>query len=133
MSQENVKIVREAINAFSDQGIDAALEYLDPELEWWAPPEWLEDRLYKGHQGLRRLAEFWGQQFDEYRLDPERFVELGEGRVAALLHQRGRIKGSRVPIEQPIGWIARIEDGLVKEIWVYFSWEATLEAAGLGE
>ena len=50
MSEENVEIVRDAIEAFSDEGVDAALEYCDPEIEWWAPPEWLEDRLYKGHE-----------------------------------------------------------------------------------
>ena len=133
MSEESRALVRDAINAFSDEGVEATLEYLDSEIEWWAPPEWLEDRLYKGHEGIRRLAEFWMQQFDEYRLDPERFVDLADGRVAALLYQRGRIKGSGVLIEQPIGWIARIGDGLVKEIWVYFSWEATLEAAELQE
>ncbi len=33
MSEENVEIVREAINAFGDEGIDAALEDLDPEIE----------------------------------------------------------------------------------------------------
>ena len=133
MSEELTARLREAINAFSDEGIDAALGYCDPEIEWWAPPEWLEDRLYEGHQGVRRLAAFWAQQFDEYRLEPEKFIDLGEGRVAALLRQRGRIKGSGDPLEQPVGYIARIEDGLLKEVWVYFSWEATLEAAGLSE
>jgi hypothetical protein len=33
MSEENVEIVRGAIEAFSDGGIDAALEYCDPAAE----------------------------------------------------------------------------------------------------
>ena len=65
MSEENVEIVKRAIGAFSDVGIDVALEYCDPEFKWWAPPEWLEDRLYRGHEGVRELAAFWTQQFDE--------------------------------------------------------------------
>jgi ketosteroid isomerase-like protein len=133
MSQENLELVRRAIEAFSDEGIDAALEYFDPEIEWWAPPEWLEDRLYRGHEGLRELAAFWSEQFDEYQLKAEKFIELGDDQVLALLHQWGRIKGSGDPVEQPVGYIAHIRKGKLAEVYVYFSWEATLEAAGLSE
>ena len=133
MSEENVELVRGAIEAFSDEGIDAALEYLDPEIEWWAPLEWLEDRLYRGHEGVRELAAFWSQQFDQYQQDAEKFIDLGDDQVLALLHQRGRIKGSGNRIEQPIGYIAHIRGGKLTEVHVYFSWEATLEAAGLRE
>jgi ketosteroid isomerase-like protein len=125
--------VRGLIDAFNADGIDAALEYFDPGVEWWAPPEWLEDRLYRGHEGIRRLADFWTQQFDEYRLEPKRFVNLGDDRALVLMHQRGNIKGSRSPIEQPIGWIVEGQDGKLTEVRVYFSWHATLNAAGLSE
>ena len=123
--------MRGLIDAFNADGIDAALEYFDPGVEWWAPPEWLEDRLYAGHDGIRRLADFWTQQFDEYRLEPERFVDLGADRALVLMNQRGNIKGSRAPIEQPIGWIVEGQDGKLTEVRVYFSWHATLNAAGL--
>jgi ketosteroid isomerase-like protein len=121
------------LEAFSTDGIDAALDFFDPGIEWWAPPEWLEDRLYLGHGGIRRLAAFWTQQFDEYRVEPEKFIELDDGRVLALLHQRGRIKGSAVPIEQPIGWIVQSHDGKLTKVHVYFSWEAASNAAGFSE
>jgi ketosteroid isomerase-like protein len=133
MSEEIAAPLRGAIEAFNDEGIDAALEYCDPEIEWWAPPEWLEDRLYRGHEGLRELAAFWSEQFDEYQLKAEKFIELGDDQVLALLHQWGRIKGSGDPVEQPVGYIAHIRKGKLAEVYVYFSWEATLEAAGLSE
>jgi len=82
---------------------------------------------------VRELAAFWSQQFDQYQQDPEKFIDLGDDQVLALLHQRGRIKGSRNRIEQPIGYIAHIREGKLTEVHVYFSWEATLEAAGLSE
>jgi ketosteroid isomerase-like protein len=133
MSEEIAAPLRGAIEAFSDTGIDAALEYCDPEIEWWAPPEWLEDRLYRGHDGVRELAAFWTQQFDEYRLEPEKFIDLGDDQVLALLYQRGRIKGSSDRIEQQLGYIAHIREGKLAEVHVYFSWEATFEAASLSK
>ena len=69
MSQENVELVKRSFEAFSRGGIEAALSYFDPEVEWIGPPEWLEDHLYKGHDGMRKIASVWGENFDEYRLD----------------------------------------------------------------
>jgi ketosteroid isomerase-like protein len=122
-----------AIQAFNEGGIEPALEYLDPEIEWLAPPEWLEDRLYKGHDGMRRLSTHWTQLFDDYRVEPERELDVGDDEVVLLLHQRGRIRGSGDSVESPIGYLARIRGGLVTKVSIYFSWEATLEAAGVPE
>jgi ketosteroid isomerase-like protein len=122
-----------AIHAFNEGGVESALEFFDPNLEWVAPPEWLEDRLYKGHDGLRRLAAYWTQLFDDYRLEPERWMDVGEDEVVLLLHQRGQIKGSGDPVDGPIGYLAQIRNGLVTRVNIYFSWEQTLEAAGLPE
>jgi ketosteroid isomerase-like protein len=131
MPEETEFLARNIIAAFNSEGIDAALEYADPEIEWIAPPEWLEDRLYEGHEGVKRLALFWMTQFDEYRLGLEEFIDLGEGRAVMLLHQHGRIKASNAPVEQPVGWIVETRAGKIRKVEVYFSWEATTAAAGL--
>jgi len=120
-----------AIEAFNEAGVEAALPYLHPEIEWVAPPEWLEDRLYEGHDGIRRLSAYWTQLFDEYTLVPDRVIEAGEGRVVILLQQQGRIRGSGDRVESPLGYLVETRDELVGRVEIYFSWEATLEAAGL--
>ena len=119
MSQQNVEFVRGRLNlvveAFNARGIDAALPYFHPELVWLA------------------LAASWGQNFDEYRLEVKRVVDLNGDRALALVYQRGRIKGTGNPMEQAIGWIVELVDGQLARVDVYFSWEAGLEAAGLRE
>jgi ketosteroid isomerase-like protein len=133
MPGETPAPLAEMLRAFEDRGIDAALEYVDPEIEWRAPPEWLEERLYRGHAGIRRLAAFWAQQFDQFRLRPERFIDLGDDRVLALLRQEGIIRGSGDRVEQAVGWICEIRDRKLTKVEVHFSWEDALEAAGVGE
>jgi ketosteroid isomerase-like protein len=133
MVEERAAPMLKAIEAFNDVGVEAALAYLHPEIEWVAPPEWLEDRLYEGHDGIRRLSAYWTQLFDEYTLVPQRVIEAGEGRVVILLQQQGRISGSGDQVESPIGYLVENRDGLVARVEIYFSWEATLEAAGLSE
>ena len=133
MPEERAAPLLSAIHAFNDDGVEAALEFFDPDLEWVAPPEWLEDRVYKGHEGLRRLSAHWTQLFDDYHLELERSVDVREDEVVLLLHQRGQIKGSGDPVDGPIGYLAQIRAGLVTRVNIYFSWDATLEAAGLSE
>ena len=132
MSQEDVEIVRRSLDAFDREGIEGSLAYLDPQIEWLGPPEWLEQNLYEGHAGMRSLASFWRDNFDDFRLDIEQLIDLGD-EVLVLLYQRGIIKGSATPIEQPIGYQARLDAGKIVRVQVYFSWEAALAAVGLSE
>jgi ketosteroid isomerase-like protein len=133
VAEETATPMLNAIEAFNEGGVEAALPYLHPEMEWVAPPEWLEDRLYEGHDGIRRLSAYWTQTFDEYTLVPERVIEVGDGRVVILLEQQGRITGSGDRVESPLGYLVEVRDGLVGRVEIFFSWEATLEAAGLSE
>lgn len=128
---ETESVTRSMLVAFSSEGIDAALKYFDPAIEWMAPPEWLEDRLYEGHEGIKRLALFWTDQFDDYAVDPEDFIDLDGDRLLLLAHQRGRIRSSDVHVEQPIGWIVESRAGKLTKVDVHFSWEAARAAAGL--
>ncbi len=132
MSQQNVEIVRRTIEAFNREGVEAALAYMDPAIEWVGPPEWLEDSLYKGHDGVRKIALLWSEIFDEYHLDWERGIDAGD-HVVVLLIQRARIKGSGDPIEQRIGYDWELRDGKGVSVHVYFSWEEALEAGGVRE
>jgi ketosteroid isomerase-like protein len=128
---ENTEVVRKTLEAFNAEGVEAALRYFDPEVEWLGPPEWLEKRLYKGHDGIREIAAVWGESFDEYRLDLEQAIDAGHDHVVALVHQRGRIKDGGVPIEQRIGYDWEVRDGRGVRVQVYFSWEEALQAAGV--
>jgi len=133
MSKENVETVKSIVETFNTCGLDAALAYVRPELTWHAPPEWLEKQVYRGREGLRELAESWGQSFDHYRLDLERVEDLGGNRALVLLTQRGEVKSGGSPVELAVGWVVEVLDGQLARVDVYFSWESTLEAAGLAE
>lgn len=132
MSQSEVTTVREVLAAFNRDGVEAALEYFDPNVEWIGPPEWLEERLYRGHDGIRKVASLWTEHFDEFRLDLDRTIDVGD-HVIAFLYQRARIRGTDDEIEQLVAQDYQVRDGKATRVHVYFSWEAALEAARLAE
>jgi ketosteroid isomerase-like protein len=132
MSEEHVKVMREIVENFNQGGVEAALPHFDSRVEWVGPREWLDDHLYRGHEGLRKLASQWTDNFDEYRLDPDRFIDAGNS-VVVLLFARGRIKGSELPISQENSWVCRVEGNKARHVQVYFSWHEGLEHAGLAK
>lgn len=133
MAEGNEELLRGMFDAFNAGGVEETLAYLDPELVWTAPPEWLEQRVYRGHDGIRELSSYWTENFEQYRLDLERVFELDDDRAAVLLYQRGWVKDSDTEIEQAVGYVVEVAEGKLTRVDVYFSWDATLEAAGLKE
>jgi ketosteroid isomerase-like protein len=131
MSQKNVEVVRRSFEAHSVGGIEAALEFYASDLVWDAGPEWVEDRVYRGHDGARRLDAVFIESFDDYVLTVHEIRAVGE-RVLALYQATGRIKGSGLPIRQPIGIVlSDIHDGVIGRVRSFFSWKEAVEAAGL--
>jgi ketosteroid isomerase-like protein len=130
VSQENVEIVRRANEALNRGGVEAALEYLDPNIEYIPSAQWPEARVYKGYDGMREFQALWTEQFDQFRLDLERLIDAGD-HVIALIYLRGHIKGTADQIEQLIGYDCEIRDGRLACMCVYSSWAEALKAVGL--
>jgi ketosteroid isomerase-like protein len=120
MSGENIEVVRRALEMFDREGVEAALQYFDTEVEWFGPPEWPEERLYKGHDGIRKLALLWTENFEEFRVDVEELIDAGD-EVVALGYNRGRIKGSAAPIEHQVAYIWTLRNGQGFRVHAYFS------------
>jgi hypothetical protein len=87
--RSSAESVRGLIEEFGAGGVEASLAYVHPEVEWHAPPDWLEQRLYVGHDGLRELASFWTAQFDDYGIELERVIELEGGGALASSRRSG--------------------------------------------
>jgi hypothetical protein len=121
--------LRELVATYDRDGIEAALYLVDPEIRWASPPDWMDQSRYDGHDGLRLLDCLWRENFDDYGVRLEQIRRVGDLYVL-FLFQHGRIKSSGDPIEQEVGWVMKWGDnGLITEVWAYFSWDQTLEAA----
>jgi ketosteroid isomerase-like protein len=133
MSQENVEIVRRAFDAFSVGGIEALLPFYPPDVVWYSVAEWLEDPIYRGHDGTRRLTATWTDNFDDWAWEVHEIRAVGT-RVVALAEMTGRTKDSGVPIHQPIGIVSSdFRDGMIGQVRFFTSWPEALKAVALAE
>ena len=129
MSKENVEIVRR-MNAAFNRGDEGWVGFYDPQVEFRTPPEWPEDSVYTGHDGVRHAAGLWAESFSEYEWTIDRLVDARDY-VIALHHHRGRIGDSGAWVERPLGAVYFFRDGKIVRVLSFFSWAEALDAAGL--
>jgi ketosteroid isomerase-like protein len=132
MSQENVEVVRSALEAFERGGLDATLAFYDPDVTWVVAEDEPEPATLRGHDGLRALLAQWVQAFDELHIDPKEFIDAGEA-VVMPYQFRARERSSGSEIAAPETWVFWLRDGMIVEVREYRHKADALEAAGLSE
>lgn len=71
MSDENVEIVSRAFDAFNEDGTEAFLPYVHPDVEFTTPPDLAsEPDTYRGHEGVRRYWRSFFEIMDQIRVEP---------------------------------------------------------------
>jgi ketosteroid isomerase-like protein len=132
MSEENVEIVRRALEAYDREGLDGYLRYLDPEIEWTTTDAWIERATYRGHAGVRRYLGTIEEEFENVRVEPVEVIDAGE-QVVSSVRISGRGKGSGAPVELTLISVGWMRDGMAYRLRNYRDMAAALEAAGLSE
>jgi ketosteroid isomerase-like protein len=90
MSQANVEIVR----TFLSVGVEEALTHADPGIVWNP----VEELPTHGHDAVRTSLAHWKAEWDDYKLVPEEFVDMGDS-VVVTVRLGGRGRGSGVEID----------------------------------
>ena len=132
MSQENVETVLEAVNAWNSDGVEPLLQFYSEDVVWLPFPDSPDSADgFRGHDGIREVMSGWRDSFDEFAIVTTEIRDCGEA-VVWLGEIEGRIKGSAVPVHEPMGSIAEdFRDGKIGRARFYPSWEEALGAAGL--
>jgi ketosteroid isomerase-like protein len=134
MSEENVEIVRDAVEASLRQDWKRAAELIDPNVEMHGTVGGLEEgRVARGLPEILNSFEAADlEAWEERRLDPQKFLHIND-LVVMLLHEYRRGKGSGVEVETDTAVVFTVRDGRVVGIQGYMDQGAALEAAGLSE
>ena len=130
MSQENVETVRRLIDAGQRDDIPAALDCLDPDLEW-IPLRAATEGAYQGHRGYEKFVADTRESFEIFEPRFE-FRDLGDRVLAwGAIHVRG--SGSGVEMDVPVGGIFDFRNGRIARWQDFGSKERAFEVAELQE
>lgn len=133
MSQANVEIVKQGIDAYNRRDIDAYIALTTSDFEMFpALDRTVEARSYRGHEGIETHIRDIGETWAEFRLLPEEWRDLGD-RVLMLGRVQGRGRGSSVPVDAHVGFVVDFRGGMLSRVRSFLDRDEALRAAGLSE
>ena len=95
MSDENVELVRLAVDAINHRDLATLDAIFSEEAEFHSTFAASEGRVFRGRQGLRDYFVTLGEVFDDMRVEIEEITDAGEDRLVVVLRVIGTRKGQR--------------------------------------
>ncbi len=138
MSEENVDLVRRAVEGFVSVGyeLDNAEDFVEvagPDIEFDISRTNPEHQVYHGRDGMIRALAQWIGTWDAYEVQAVELIDAPPDRVVTVIRERGKLKGSDAWVEHSRGAIWTIRDRKIARYEEHQDRGTALEAAGLRE
>ena len=132
MSEEHLRIVRGAFEAWNREDLDWFDGRVAPEYELRPYPGFLDlDEIYHGLEGFKRFWGTWRDAWDDIAVTVSRIESFGDEEVLALTTFDGRGRGSGAETSLEVGTIFKFRGEMILRFDALPSWAEALEAAGL--
>ena len=133
MSEENVEIVRAALDAFTRGDIEASLAHFSDDTEFVAPPDVTgSGRVWRGREGVSQGVGGFVGSWAEFHYEERALIDSGD-EVLVEGWQRGRGKGSGIEVSESIYTVWTVRGEFVVRLRIFRERDLALEAAGLLE
>jgi ketosteroid isomerase-like protein len=135
MSQENVELVRRAVEAFNRRDFAALADYSHEELEFVSVIAAVdgEGAAFSGREIWVNYFAVMDETWDGWQVADLQVWDAGNDQVAAIMHMRGTGKQSGAPIDQEVGIAYRFRAGKLWRMRSYLDPDEALNAVGLRE
>ena len=133
MSQESVEIIRRAFEAFRADDFEDWFATMSPDIKAFPNPrEPGAKAQYDGREGVLEYVRSWYAGWDEYTVEPTRFIEVDDYVIVAA-RETGTAKQSGVRVEEEFSHVFRLQDGQTVEWRQFGPLRKALGAVGLQE
>jgi ketosteroid isomerase-like protein len=125
----NADVVRMQFEALGAGGVEAAARFWHPDIEWRAVEGAADDvGVMRGHDRLRGYYEEWFDAIEDLRADIEETIYESGDRVAVVLRNSGRGRGSGAQVQGRYYVACTVRQGLIVSGREYASRQEALEA-----
>ena len=132
MSQEDVEVVRQALDAMNRREIDRYLGHCTQDIVLRAPTGPIEGE-YRGSDGIRRYFAGIDDVAPNFRLDADSVNVVDDSRAIGRLRVTATGRASGVPIDLPVTTVYELVDRKISCICVCRDHDEALKAVGLSE
>ena len=134
MSEENLEIVSEWVEAFNRRDTDGFLAGLHPDVEWDDTEGFPGIRgLYRGRAGARKWWDEFLEAWEIFDAQVEQITEGNGGTVFLEINGKARGRSSGVETELELSFVIWVADHKITRRKLFSSKDEALEAAGLRE
>ncbi len=132
MSQENVELVKLALDAFNRRSVESLTGLFADDAEIVPVRAAIEDTVYRGADAAAQYCAAIEDSWENLQWEVED-VRDDRDWVIALGWIRGRGRDSGVVIDARGGWVVHLRDGVITRFQTFSERAKALEAVGLEE
>jgi len=133
MSQQNVELLRSALETYNEKGPEAILALIDPDFVAVIPSSLsVEPDSYHGLDGVRRYFELWSDVMDDVRFLAKEFIDAGD-QIVVPFRVVARSRETGLELEQHAVQVWTIRDGRALSVEAYPTKAEALRAVGIDE
>jgi ketosteroid isomerase-like protein len=123
-----VELLRRGYEQLVAEGVPGIAHLLEPDFEVETASELPEAGTYRGREGFETLVATISEPFDEIRLDPEDFIEVGDDLFVVALRIYGRGRESGVALDTHVVHVWTMRGERASRLRVFTSRGRALEA-----
>jgi len=128
--ERSITSLRGAYAAFNRGDMDAAVQALDPQIEWREPAAFPGGGTYRGREAVKQYLAQSRAGWAEGSSEPVQFIAAGE-RMVVFVQARFRNKGSSEWHEVNLADVYTIREGKIVEMHAFADRQEALRWAGV--
>jgi ketosteroid isomerase-like protein len=109
----------------------SGLSFCDPDIEWDGT-NLPDGKVGRGHEAIVEHAMRWAEMWDDWRMEPERFIDAGGDQVVLVFREIGRSE-SGLQMDERHAELYSVREGEVVYRKGFSDPADALEAVGLSE
>jgi ketosteroid isomerase-like protein len=125
----NLEVTRRAWDAYGSGDMEAVLALADPEIEIYMPSDLPNSGTFQGHDGYLTWIGNWLEAWEDFSIDVRAMEPVGDRHVVSAAHQSAVGKGSGVPVEMDVAYVAEIRDEKIAALQLYITREEAIAVA----
>jgi ketosteroid isomerase-like protein len=129
VTEEEVRSLVEAYEAWNRRDPEPLTDLLDPEMQWEPGFGNLESGVHRGADGFRGFVASWIESFDDFHIRPQLLIEAGDT-ILVVAHQQGRGRGSGILLETQVVHVWTVRDGRAVRWWGPRTRDEALDSLG---
>jgi ketosteroid isomerase-like protein len=107
--RRRLELSRLGFEAFQRNDTEAVLAVLDSDVEVYSPPTLLNSGSYRGHDGYLKWLGAWLEAWESFAIEVTGMEALGERHAVIAVAQKAVGKGSGVPVEMDLAFMAEFD------------------------